>query len=197
MPAGRGRGRALDGRSDRFTVNLNEFFNRRVGQVYYTGGPTPGGIGRAARRASTSARRRPHRRRPRSPRPTYLLTDGSVEPNAVPVARDRALGMTVWKVDGPLVLAKTMKTGLYPGDTWSGPRVTWTREHCRGGSLTVSLSGDAQLFPDGNTVTASAGAACPRAPEHGWRRSASPSSPRRGTLHGRVRRRADRGPEPR
>ena len=29
--------------------------------------------------------------------------------------------MTVWKVDGPLVLAKTVKTGIYPGDTWSGP----------------------------------------------------------------------------
>ena len=65
--------------------------------------------------------------------------------------------MTVWKLDGPLVLAKTVKTGIYPGDTWSGPRVTWTREHCSGGSLAVSLSGDARLFPEGNTVTASTG----------------------------------------
>ena len=55
-------------------------------------------------------------------RPGYLLTDGSVEPDAVPVARDPPLGMTVWKVDGPLVLAKTTgSTGLYPNDTWSGP----------------------------------------------------------------------------
>jgi hypothetical protein len=89
--------------------------------------------------------------------PSYLLSDGSVEPNGIPVAHDPLLGMTVWKLDGPLVLAKTVKTGIYPGDTWSGPRVTWTREHCAGGSLVVSLSGDAQLFPSGNTVTASTG----------------------------------------
>ncbi len=57
--------------------------------------------------------------------------------------------MTVWKLDGPLVLAKTVKTGIYP-DTWSGPRVTWTRDHCAGGTLSVSLSGDAQLLPEGN-----------------------------------------------
>ena len=35
--------------------------------------------------------------------------------------------------------------------------MTWTREHCRGGSLAVSLSGDAQLLPDGNAVTAAGG----------------------------------------
>ena len=33
------------GRADRFTVNQNEFFNRAVGDVYYTSAPTPGGIG--------------------------------------------------------------------------------------------------------------------------------------------------------
>ena len=91
-------------------------------------------------------------------RPGYLLTDGSVEPDAIPVAHDAALGMTVWKVNGPLVLAKTHHTGIYPNDTWSGPRVTWSREHCRGGSLTVSLSGDAQLLPDGSTVSTPSGA---------------------------------------
>ena len=90
-------------------------------------------------------------------RPAYILTDGSVEPDARPVARDPLLGMTVWRVDGPLVLANTKTTGLYPNDTWSGPKVTWSREHCRGGTLTVSLSGDAQLFPDGNTVEAATG----------------------------------------
>ena len=40
------------GRSDRFTVNRNEFFNRSVGQVYYIGAPTPGGAARSGR-AST------------------------------------------------------------------------------------------------------------------------------------------------
>lgn len=144
------------GRADRFTVNENEFFNRSVGRVYYTGQPTPGGIGeiRVVVRPRTGevidATGRPLRL-------AYLLSDGSVEPNALPVARDLLLGLTVWRIGGPLVLARTTTSGLYPGDTWSGPAVTWRREHCRGGSLTVTLSGDAQLLPQGSTVTAPGG----------------------------------------
>lgn len=144
------------GRSDRMTVNQNEFFNRRVSQVYYTAAPTPGGIGEIPVSVDPgTGMLRLGDGRP--VRPGYLLTDGSVEPDAVPVARDALLGMTLWRVVGPVVLARTTTTGLYPSDTWSGPVVTWTREHCRGGSLTVSLSGDAQLLPDGSTVTASTG----------------------------------------
>ena len=156
VPAGAEVAVLWTGAADRFTVNQNEFFNRRVGQIYYTTAPTPGGVGELpvvvdkGTGAILTAAGAPIR-------PGYILTDGSVDPNAIPVARDRLLGMTVWKVKGPLVLAKTIKTGIYPDDTWSGPVVTWAREHCRGGSLTVSLSGDAQLLPDGNTVTASSG----------------------------------------
>ena len=93
-----------------------------------------------------------------------LLTDGSLEPDATAIAQDAPLGLTLWKVSGPLVLVKTRITGIYPGDTWSGPRVTWSREHCRGGSLTVSLSGDAQLLPNGNTVSTPSGASVHVAP---------------------------------
>ena len=156
VPAGADVAVLWTGGSDRFTVNQNEFFSRSVGQVYYTRAPTPGAIAEIPvaidRRTGTvrTADGRPIR-------PAYILTDGSVEPNAVAVARDPDLGMTVWKVDGPLVLSKTTTSGLYPGDTWSGPAVTWTRQHCRGGSLEVSLSGDAQLLPDGSSVTSSTG----------------------------------------
>jgi hypothetical protein len=144
-------------RSDRFTVNQNEFFNRRVGDVYYTATPTPGAIGEIPVRVDgrtgdvTLDDGMPLR-------PGYLLTDGSVEPDAVPVVRDPLLGMTVWRVQRDLVLASTAVTGLYPNDTWSGPGFAWSRARCRGGSLTVNLSGDAQLFPRGTTVTASTGA---------------------------------------
>ena len=127
-------------------------------------------------------------------RPGYLLTDGSVEPDAIPVAHDPALGMTVWKVNGPLVLAKTHVTGIYPNDTWSGPRVTWSREHCRGGSLTVSLSGDAQLLPDGNTVSTPAGASVRVVPNKAAV-PPRPAHPARRHVHGGVQHRADRRAE--
>jgi hypothetical protein len=155
VPPGREAAVLYTGAADRFTVNMNEFFNRRVGQVYYSTAPTPGGFYEIP--VTVDAEGVVRTPDGRAVRPGYLLVDGSVEPNATAVARDTPLGMTVWKVDGPLVLAKTVKAGIYPGDTWSGPRVTWRREHCAGGSLTVSLSGDAQLFPDGNRVTASTG----------------------------------------
>jgi Dolichyl-phosphate-mannose-protein mannosyltransferase len=143
------------GRSDRFTVNQNEFFNRRVGQVYYTEAPTPGGVGEVGVAVDpvNGAVRLPDG----SPvRDRYVLTDGSIEPDGHPVVRDPLLGMTVWKLDGPLV-STTSVTGLYPNDTWSGPEVTWTRRRCRGGTLTVSLTGDATLFPQGQVVRAAAG----------------------------------------
>jgi hypothetical protein len=171
-------------RSDRFTVNQNEFFNRRVGQVYYTVLPTDGGIGEL--RVSVERRTGAVRLADGSlVRPGYLLTDGSVEPDALPVARDPLLGMTVWRVKGPLVLAKTTTTGLYPNDTWSGPSVTWARQHCRGGSLTVTLSGDAQLFPEGNTVTASTGASVRVLPNK-VATLRVPLTPRRGTCVARF-----------
>ena len=157
VPKGAAVAALYTARRDRFTVNQNEFFNRSLGQVYYTVRPTDGGIAELpvavdrrtgiVRLADGSA-----------VRPGYLLTDDSVEPDAIPLAHDPGLGMTVWKVNGPLVLAKTLVTGIYPADTWSGPRVTWSREHCGGGSLKASLSGDAQLLPDGNTVSTPGGA---------------------------------------
>lgn len=142
------------GRADRFTVNQNEFFNRSVGPVYYTSSPTPGGEGLGETRVTVGARDGVVRLPDGSAlTPGYVLADGSVEPEATAVARDLGLGMTVWRVNGPLVLAATTVTGVYE-DRWSGPVVTWRRKQCRGGTLTVSLSGDARLFPEGQTVTA-------------------------------------------
>ena len=144
------------GTADRFTVNQNEFFNRRVGQVYYTTSPTPGAINELPvefnRRKGLLVGANDA-----AIKPGYLLTDGSVELDAVPVARDPLLGMTLWKVPGPVYRTTTITTGLYPNDTWSGPTVRWARDNCRGGSLTVTLSGDAQLLPNGSTVRASTG----------------------------------------
>jgi 4-amino-4-deoxy-L-arabinose transferase-like glycosyltransferase len=132
------------GRADRFTVNQNEFFNRGVGDVYYTSSPTPGGIGETAVtinpddgtvRTSSGA----------TIDAAYALLDGSVIPDGEDVARDDGLGTTLWRLSGPLA-STTKVTGLYPSDTWSGPRATWTRLRCKGGELLVALHSDPTLF---------------------------------------------------
>jgi hypothetical protein len=143
------------GRADRLTVNENEFFNRGVGQVYYTSYPTPGGVG------ETLVRIDPDDGVVRLPdgdpvRSAYVVADGTLTPDGTALARDSALGTTLWRVIGNLVSTTTVR-GLYPNDTWSGRTVTWTRRHCRGGKLVVSLSTDASLFDAGQTVTAAIG----------------------------------------
>src|SRR5574338_1578502 len=131
------------GLADRFTVNQNEFFNRSVGPIYYTVAPTPGGIGETPvgldptdgtlRTASGATIDAP-----------YALLDGSISPDGEIVARDAPLGITLWRLHGPLSSTTTL-TGIYPSDTWSGPRVRWTRHHCQGGEVTVTLFSDPNL----------------------------------------------------
>ena len=84
VPAGADVAVLWTSRSDRFTVNQNEFFNRSVGQVYYTVRPTDGGDRRAARSRSTGGRAPCASPTAAPVRPGYLLTDGSVEPDADP-----------------------------------------------------------------------------------------------------------------
>lgn len=148
------------GRADRFTVNQNEFFNRRVGRVLYTGEPTPGGIGETKVTLGADGVYRDSRGRPiRAP---YALLDGSVTPDGEVVARDEQLGTTLWRLDGPLA-STTRVTGLYPDDTWSGPEVTWTRRRCEPGTLTVSLRSDPSLFGEAQRVSATTASGGPAA----------------------------------
>jgi hypothetical protein len=138
--------------TDRITVSQNEFFNRGVGPVYYVTDPTPGGlpetqvvIDRRTGRATLPDG---------SPvRDEYLLADSSFEPDGEPIARDEGWGVTLWRVNPPLVSA-TRIDGLYPKDTWSGPTVTYVRRRCAPGSLSVALSSDANLFLEPQTVVA-------------------------------------------
>ena len=130
------------GRADRFTVNQNEFFNRRVGRVYYTSQPTPGGIGETPVRIDADGVvRTPTGGTVNAP---YALLDGSVTPDGRVVARDD-LGTTLWRLRGPLS-SLTSVSGLYPNDTWSGARVRWKRLRCMGGRLLVGLHSDPTLF---------------------------------------------------
>ena len=141
------------GRSDRFTINQNEFFNRSVGQVYYTGEPTPGGL---HERQVVFGHDGIGRAGGKPVRARYLLADGTITPDGVPVARDMLLGMTVWRLFGPLVSTTTVR-GLYPNDSWSGAHVTWTRRRCHGGTVVVTLHSDPTLLRRPNTVTAKTG----------------------------------------
>jgi 4-amino-4-deoxy-L-arabinose transferase-like glycosyltransferase len=152
LPDGATAGFLWTGRTDRLTVNENEFFNRAVGPVYYVTDPTPGGL------PETRVRIDPRTGRVTLPdgKPVldrYLLADSSFEPDGTPVARDRGWGVTLWRVYPPLVSA-TRITGLYPNDTWSGPTVTYLRRRCSPGRVSVSLSSDPGLFLDPQTIVA-------------------------------------------
>jgi hypothetical protein len=140
------------GRGDRLTINESEFFNRSVGQIYYDTQPTPGGL--YEKHVIFGKGEVAHTDDGRLVRPRYLLVDGAVTPDGVPVARDLKLGMTVWRLHGPLVQTTTV-TGVY-ADYWSGPRVSWTRRGCRGGTLRVTLYSDANFFVP-TTVVATGG----------------------------------------
>jgi len=140
------------GRTDRLTVNMNEFFNRRVGPVYYVTNPTPGGL------PETKVRIDPKTGRVTLPdgspvRDRFLLADSSFEPDGQRLAQDKGWGITLWRVTTPLVSVVRI-TGLYPNDTWSGRVVTYLRRRCRPGRLTVDLSSDDKLFLEGQTVVA-------------------------------------------
>jgi hypothetical protein len=144
------------GATDRFAVNQNEFFNRSVGPVYYVGGPTPGGLAETeVRLDEDDGSVRLLNGTPLDER--YVLLESRISPDGVAVARDAGLGMTVWRLDEPLVSTETEIEGLYPGDTWSGPRVVYTRRNCRGGTLRVALSSDPMLFERAQTIRARVG----------------------------------------
>jgi dolichyl-phosphate-mannose-protein mannosyltransferase len=140
------------GRTDRLTVNENEFFNRDVGPVYYIGSPTPGGLPetRVTIDRETGAVTLPDG----SPvEDEYVISDSSFEPDGVAIASDRGWGITLWRADPPLVSALRID-GLYSNDTWSGETVKYVRRRCRPGRLVVGLSSDASLFLKPQTVVA-------------------------------------------
>ena len=152
LPPGERAAFLWSGRTDRLTVNQNEFFNRGVGPVYYDTAPTPGGLPE-----------RPVRIDPRTGEVTFtdgtpvrdrfLLADSSFEPDGQPLATDEGWGITLWRVRAPLLSAVRVD-GLYPNDTWSGETVVYTRRRCLPGTLTVLLSSDPSLFVDPQTVVA-------------------------------------------
>jgi hypothetical protein len=131
------------GRTDAHVIWENEFFNRSVGGVYDTGRAMPGAL--ASTRVTVDGEGYLRDTEGRTIHHRYVLADGSLDLAGVKAAADDALGVNLWKVDGPL-RSLTSVTGLYPGGTWSGPTVEYRRLHCAGGAVRVALLGDASLF---------------------------------------------------
>jgi hypothetical protein len=86
-------------------------------------------------------------------RSPYVLTDGTFGLAGRVVASDERKGMLLYRVTGPLRQTARVE-GLYPQDTWSGKRVTYTRTSCTGGSLTVTLTEDPGLYRRPQVVSA-------------------------------------------
>jgi hypothetical protein len=120
------------------TIWENEFFNRSVRTIYF-------------HKVDRVPDPLPERALAGGVRVQYVLAEDAA---GTVVARDPGIGVTLYRVDGPLVVP-THVTGLYPDDTWSGRRVTYTRTHCSGGRLNVALGSDPSLFSRPQVVTAS------------------------------------------
>jgi hypothetical protein len=129
----------------------NEFFNRSVGEVYNFFGP-PDGLPQKTAVVQPTGQvtylNRPVRAK-------YVLADPSVLVAGKPVARDVGLGMTVYRVKGPIVVRGQLE-GTYP-DRWSGSGAIFTAYNCTGGTVTVRLTSDPLSHPFKQTITASVG----------------------------------------
>ena len=86
-------------------------------------------------------------------RATFALTDTVTALDGTQLAVDEKKGVVLLRVPGELRLAH-LTSGLYPGDTWSGPHATYTRLRCGGGRVFVDLQSDPHLFHVPQTVVA-------------------------------------------
>jgi hypothetical protein len=143
------------GNTDRYSIWENEFFNRSLRDFYYTNAPLAGDLPEQPLRIdrSTGFMRGPDGEVVHA---THVLTDGSVALQGTVITRDARKGMLLYLVGGPLRQIARVE-GLYPQDTWSTDRVTYTRLDCPGGTLAVELQSDPGLFDGPQTVRAFVG----------------------------------------
>ena len=140
------------GRAKAFSLWENEFFNRSVGPVYDLASPLGGGLPAT----EVSVDRRDGALRTKNGdrvQASFALTDTVTALAGTQLAADEKKGIVLLRVPGELRLAH-FTSGLYPGDTWSGPRATYTRLRCRGGRVFVDLQSDPHLFRTPQTVVA-------------------------------------------
>lgn len=121
----------------------NEFWNRSLRRVYNYGAPAtlasfePKLVERASGFFTDPQGRTVSVR--------YVLADPSVQIVGKRIASDPDRGLVLYRVDGKL-RTSTSLSGWY-GDTWTAPRVDWTRRGCTRGELRVPVHSNPQLFP--------------------------------------------------
>lgn len=130
----------------------NEFFNKTIGQVYNFAGPVDG-LPQATAAVDPTTGVLQSGGAP--VRAQYVLSDSSVLLTAKQVANDPNVGMSLYRVDGPVRAAGTTG-GLYP-DTWSGPVATFTGYACHGGRLSMRLTSDTAIHPHPQRIVARSG----------------------------------------
>ena len=121
------------------TVWENEFFNRTVQKVIRTDTPLPGDLAEEPFAGAEAP---------------LAVSDGTAPLAGNPIAVDERHGLVLYGVGGPLGRIGSV-TGLYPGDTWSGPRVEYRHDVCQEDAiLDVLVRSDASLLGRPQTVAA-------------------------------------------
>jgi hypothetical protein len=165
----------------------NEFWNRSIRHVYDLGapaliaGPTEPGL---TVQQSTGLLLDP---RSRPVHVHYVLADPVAQIVGTLVAEDSFKRMAVYRVDG-LLRTSTSISGWY-ADSWTGPRVEWTRHACTGGELRVSVHSNPQLFAGVTQKIAVSGGTVPfvvRLPSTATKTIVVHLVPRAGTCHVRF-----------
>ena len=133
------------------TIWINEFFNRSVDTIYYLTSPVPGNLPETAvgvdplsgelRDGAGSV-----------VRADYVLADPSTELIGEVIAVDPGRGSQLVEVGGPVLVAKQV-SGIF-ADRWSGAEASYTRFACDGGELEVTISSDAGIHQELQTVRA-------------------------------------------
>ncbi|HVM56554.1 MAG TPA: glycosyltransferase family 4 protein [Gaiellaceae bacterium] len=136
----------------------NEFWNRSVDRVFDLGATMPGDMP-STRVAADQATGVLVGLGGRTIQDPYVLASDTVDLVGKVVARDPAKQLVLYKVTAPARIT-TVVSGLYPTSAgvspWSNASPSWTRLQCAGGTLTVVVSSDNQLFRDTpQTVTVS------------------------------------------
>jgi len=135
---------------NQLAVLENEFWNRSIDRVYGLGARLPGDMPEI----QTSVDETTGELRGVTER--YVLAPSSVQLVGTRVAADSAKGLVLYRVTQP-VRVTTHVVGLYPAnpgqEPWSRGHVSWIRSQCTGGTLSVKISSDENLFPKAQTLT--------------------------------------------